>query len=302
MRKAYRRATGCDREGKEMIVYRNGFDLSESFRMAEHAALAYDEAEHRARAADMGFGFNWIERGAAQCAVLSSRKEILVVFPGTADPGDWVDDVRSICRVRWNDTLPGTVGRGFRRQAEAIWPEVETVVRRCAEHNTSAQVVLVGHSLGAAIATLTRVYLERRAGVAVEALYSFGSPRVGDLEFFEWYRRALNGQHWSIRNTRDDRADLVTRVPKRSWGFRHVGTPVILIENGLSFSPERWHEIRSRDPVGSWRCVRIIRQAAWDIRAHSMRETVDSLGRICRRLRNPADPAKAAGNTNGETR
>jgi len=47
-------------------------------------------------------------------------------------------------------------------------------------------MIVTGHSLGGAIATLAVAELISK-GIQVDNLYTFGSPRVGDSNFISWF-------------------------------------------------------------------------------------------------------------------
>jgi len=99
----------------------------------------------------------------------------------------------------------GLVHRGFDQALESVWPGVEAALSRI-----PCPVFYTGHSLGAALATLAAA---RRAPAA---LYTFGSPRVGDRAFIESLR------HVPAFRVVDD-IDGVTRMPPRILGFEHLG-------------------------------------------------------------------------------
>ena len=59
----------------------------------------------------------------------------------------------------------------------------------------SAQLVVSGHSLGAAVATHALVHLRKvfislyeKSGINVNEFITFGSPRVGDAKFSAWLK------------------------------------------------------------------------------------------------------------------
>jgi len=69
-------------------------------------------------------------------------------------------------------------------------------------------VALTGHSLGAALATLASMELRAGLNVSVEAVWTYGKPRVGDAHFVEAYIRAADRQGvypplWRVVQYRD---------------------------------------------------------------------------------------------------
>src|SRR5207248_1383780 len=78
---------------------------------------------------------------------------------------------------------------------------------------TQNEIFFTGHSLGAALATLA---ISRFAG-GNASLYTFGSPRCGNLTFAQRL-----GEHATLGEFRFvDHCDLVTRVPPAGLGYSH---------------------------------------------------------------------------------
>ncbi|GIL50703.1 hypothetical protein Vafri_6817 [Volvox africanus] len=92
------------------------------------------------------------------------------------------------------------------------------------------QVVVTGHSLGGALATLAAYELadRRTPARAVQkiAMYSFGAPRVGNKAFAEEFDR-LVPDAWRVTNSND----IIPSVP-RLMGYCHVGHAVRLGADG----------------------------------------------------------------------
>lgn len=81
----------------------------------------------------------------------------------------------------------GMVSDGFQTAFMHIWPSLISTLKKF------KRVVVTGHSLGAAIATLVSFALaEEKKGPSIVALYTFASPRVGDEKFVESMRRSLS--------------------------------------------------------------------------------------------------------------
>jgi pimeloyl-ACP methyl ester carboxylesterase len=137
------------------------------------------------------------------------KKLAVVAFRGTDsdDPTDLLDD-GALVQTEWR--TGGLVHSGF---ADAL-AEVEDNLLQALEL-TSCRVLITGHSLGAATATLLASL--RRP----DHLYTFGSPRVGNDEFVA----ALSG----VKASRFvDCCDMVTRVPPATLlldiNYEHFGT------------------------------------------------------------------------------
>jgi len=99
--------------------------------------------------------------------------------------------------------------------------------------STPWTILLTGHSLGGALATLCAYELAHleladagEAGVERLVVYNFGSPRVGSGAFASHFDASLPDA-WRVVNA----ADLVPRVP-RLMGYAHVGHAVPLRSDG----------------------------------------------------------------------
>jgi hypothetical protein len=132
----------------------------------------------------------------------------------------------------------GSVHAGF----QGAFAEVEPLLMRKLRElsGTGVRVWVTGHSLGAALATLTMARILRAvdegADLRVGGLYTFGSPRVGDAAFAAALssRAAARGVPLvRVRNA----DDAVTAIPGAALGYVHVGTLVHLEEGALTVAP-----------------------------------------------------------------
>jgi triacylglycerol lipase len=127
-----------------------------------------------------------------------------LAFRGTEqDPRDFMRDVEF--RPVPFPGRAGMVHRGFLEGLQSVWPRISDALERLA-----CPVFYAGHSLGAALATLAA------ATRSPAALYTFGSPMVGDAEFAATLSRVA-----VFRIVDGD--DVITHVPPERLGFAHVG-------------------------------------------------------------------------------
>ncbi|MDX1564932.1 MAG: lipase family protein [Phycisphaeraceae bacterium] len=147
----------------------------------------------------------WAREGTGECALIEAtdRDLAVLVFKGTSRLSDWLANF-DVVPSKWVGT--GRVHRGFASVAEKLW---EPFAEALQAHRN---IFYTGHSLGAALATLTAA-LHPPTG-----LCTFGSPRVGDEAFAE----SLAGVpiHRVVNHT-----DAVVRVPPSAAPFHymHVG-------------------------------------------------------------------------------
>jgi len=77
---------------------------------------------------------------------------------------------------------------------------------------------VTGHSLGAALATHAAAHITK-AGHKVIEFYNFGSPRVGNAKFSQWFDNIVKA-NTKARVTHSH--DPVPHLPLHDWGFNHI--------------------------------------------------------------------------------
>ncbi|GAB5388442.1 MAG: hypothetical protein Alpg2KO_14100 [Alphaproteobacteria bacterium] len=112
-----------------------------------------------------------IEANAARALVAETDDKTIIAFPGTDVRclRDWLRDFNGIS-TNW--VKGGRVHRGFASGLRAMWPQLAQEIKR-----RGKPVVIAGHSLGGAYATLAHTLLPQAM------TYSFGAPAVGDEDF-----------------------------------------------------------------------------------------------------------------------
>jgi hypothetical protein len=155
----------------------------------------------------------------------SGRRLGVVSFRGTDsdDPTDLGDDVDFLL-IPWQ--AGGKVHQGFANALAEVRPVLDPAVKAM-----GLPILFTGHSLGAALATVAASAY--RSAVAGSALYTFGSPRVGNAAFAATFD-GMDVQRYV------DCCDLVTRVPPAEMDYAHVAQPHYIDRNGLiTFDPNQ---------------------------------------------------------------
>lgn len=219
------------------------FNQANAWWLAEASTLAY---------ADEAFAVEWFkkagldtvrffDKNSTQCFVASNREFAVVAFRGSEV---WKRKGKTDTRVVaadfmtnadfWLTDWPrgGKVHRGFKNALDEVWEELFAYLT--ALQRGGRKIWMTGHSLGAALATLAA----DRYG-EVQGVYTFGSPRVGDLRFKEGYSnrayRLVNG------------SDIVTKIPPSGF-YMHVGELRLIDRKGkIAIQPT---EKISRPPSG----------------------------------------------------
>lgn len=150
---------------------------------------------------------------------------MFVGFRGTALLFDWkvnlrselvrVDSAKRITKHHWFEhyqieekkIISGGLHSGFAEEAVRITKRIFDVIPE-ADRSSIEHVVLAGHSLGGAVAAVSKLLITQWPATA----YIFGAPRYADVVFY------LNGfDNYPIQIRRP--GDLVPIVPPRSYGF-----------------------------------------------------------------------------------
>ncbi len=147
--------------------------------------------------------FNLPEAQANLLRAVDGSYQVLV-FRGTSKFQDWLANLNAPA-VRWWGK--GIVHKGFMEAFVKIWEVVAPVLQ-----DIHGPVFYTGHSLGGALATLTASLRAPRA------LYTFGSPRVGNRTFAESMEHV---QAYRVVN----RQDVVPTLPLPGGplDYCHVG-------------------------------------------------------------------------------
>lgn len=124
--------------------------------------------------------------------------------------------------------------RGFLR----VWKALEPHLADCIADKSIREIRITGYSHGGAIALLCHEYCRFHRPDCRTQTYSFGAPRIvwgkpGEtvMERFEGYTGVRNGK------------DIVTHLPPRIWGYRHVGSRLNLAD------PEHNGPVRAHTPA-----------------------------------------------------
>ncbi len=218
--------------GKADDFFQHGPISSDAALCAEMARLAYVKetahlTQYLARACfalTVPIGY---QTSGAQAFIATStagpNPVVVVAFRGTEaeDPSDLFTDAK-FAFTPWtvDGKVLGNVHDGFEASFRSIFP-TDGDLR--SKFKGSERVLITGHSLGAALATLA-------ASVFPPGhLYTFGSPLVGN----EAFRRSM---HDVDHGRYVDCCDLVTRVPPEFLGYVHVGARHYIDRHGSVLS------------------------------------------------------------------
>jgi hypothetical protein len=226
-------------------IFKAGQTYSPIQLAVEAARLAYYRAEeaHTERTrltealARVGFAdlTLFVDSKSGAAAFAAHRKDdgaALLSFRGTQpdDYKDLITDMRADL-VPWPESA-GRVHRGFADALRGLRSQILDWIEST-KPNT-AKLILTGHSLGAAMATLASTLWQSGW------LVTLGSPRVGDAEFIATVKAPQ-----IVRFV--DCCDVVTRVPPEIGGYTHIKAHRYLTRNARTIeNPDRWFVISDR--------------------------------------------------------
>jgi predicted lipase len=153
------------------------------------------------------------------------QKSVFLILRGTQTSKEWV---RNLDIDLTPFLLPdmGKVHGGFLHVYETVRDGILSVL---ATLDAGMNLYVAGHSLGAALATFAALDIEATTKHKVGALYTYGSPRVGDDEFVRVFNARFHQRSFRIANT----SDIVTSIPLpvpiagiTGGYFSHVDAPV----------------------------------------------------------------------------
>jgi hypothetical protein len=151
---------------------------------------------------------NFIEAAETQCFIASTPVATLLSFRGTESVGDWLADLNTA-----RTTRPyGVVHRGFYHAFTDVQSRIEQSLRTL----PGRRLVVTGHSLGGALATVAAAEWLSSGAFEVASVYTYGQPRAGNAAWQQLLDAKLGDRF--ARFVNDD--DIVPRVPP---GFVHAG-------------------------------------------------------------------------------
>lgn len=90
-------------------------------------------------------------------------------------------------------------------------------------HGQDTPILFTGHSLGGALATFAILDIKNTLKpTGTLKFYSFGSPRIGNDVFTDYFMKTLPNVYQRVTHY----TDVVVQIPPRQMGFNHAGNEV----------------------------------------------------------------------------
>lgn len=148
----------------------------------------------------------------------TGQQAIYVVFRGSESLQNWIDDL-SVELTTY--PAPGcsncNVHQGFYQAEQSCFQNVASQVKSLRAKYPSYQIVVTGHSLGAALSVLVSADLIN-GGIGNVRMFNFGSPRVFDTNGANYYNSLIKD-----RNRVTHHKDMVPHSPMHERFTHHSG-------------------------------------------------------------------------------
>lgn len=154
--------------------------------------------------------------------------QIVVAFRGSSNIKNWIADL-TFSKVPYpNSACSGCeVHEGFLEVWQSVQTQVLPDVQALANAHPNSQILVTGHSLGAAVSVHAALNIMLSTSFSGDLTnYNFGLPRDGNPAFAAWAASILpQGKVFRVTHSRDP----VPHVPPMDFGFLHCPT-------------ERWYD------------------------------------------------------------
>jgi hypothetical protein len=205
------------------------------------------------------------------CAFVASSDDYnLLVFRGTKIPQNWMTDLACTpARFDWIFTAAPALGEIHAGFGHCLSDGLKEIVATLAGKDQRKRLLVTGHSLGGALAAMAPVcFSVMNTNIRpVDAMYTFGQPRIGLHDFCNTYGRLMPNRLVRFIN----KQDLVPRVPLQGWDYSDEGTMIHFDSTGTPTlqSPE-WQNFLSRTLESFGEFFEIMSHVSVDVGDHSM--------------------------------
>jgi len=174
-----------------------------------------------------------------QAGIILNNNCISIVFRGTDTITDWLYDFDFIKRhIELNDI---EIHKGFYDQLMSIYDEILNNINIIILSKPYLEIYITGHSAGAAQGTILSYLLSKIYKNKIIKLITFGSPKVGNYEWYKHFNKINNIIYYRISNE----GDIVTKIP--NINYYHVGINIHLTNNNMYYNNDNGNDIIIED-------------------------------------------------------
>jgi predicted lipase len=160
-----------------------------------------------------------------QVGIVLNNNNITIVFRGTDTVTDWMYNCDFAKRHIELSNIE--IHKGFFDQLMSIYDELLNNINIIMNKIPNLNIYITGHSAGGAHATILAYLLKNIYKNKIIKLITFGSPKVGNLEWYNIFNNIENIIYYRITNE----GDIVTQIP--NINYYHVGINIHLLNNDI---------------------------------------------------------------------
>lgn len=159
----------------------------------------------------------------------SQTQALFTAFRGSTNTHNWIENIQAWRIAPYNDSSI-TVDKGFYKAYQYIKDALFVNLETMASKYNTRRVLVTGHSLGAAMATLMAYDIQLSNQYDIQYLVTFGSPRVGNNNF------AKKIDSFPITSFRVTHYyDIVPHVPEEILGYLHISNEIWYDETNSAY-------------------------------------------------------------------
>lgn len=162
----------------------------------------------------------------------SYTNSIFVAFRGSSNIQNWIDNIQISKISPYNDKTI-EVEKGFYKAYNYVRPNLLNNLPILAKKYKTTTLIITGHSLGAAMATLM-TYDIVTSFPTYKVLYfiNFGSPRVGNPSFVSSFSQHIGSTiHYRVTHY----YDIVPHMPEELLGYLHISNEIWYNEDNSQY-------------------------------------------------------------------
>ncbi len=157
--------------------------------------------------------------------IAQRKKNVYLIFRGTSTDQEWIRNFM-ISLVPYSLKNFGKVHTGFLQTYNLFRLPIKEALKG---EYPGRKLFIAGHSLGGALATVASPDIDAQMNRKVSAVYTYGSPRIGDKAFVTAFNRQFGERSFRVVNIEDVVGSIPPPVPiagNIGGYFSHVDTPV----------------------------------------------------------------------------
>ncbi|CAG2188554.1 unnamed protein product [Mytilus edulis] len=152
------------------------------------------------------------------------RRAIVLAYRGTKQLKQLIDEVQSVLLTSKSSIGIGSgeVQRYFKQAHDKLYGCVKASIHDQIQNYPEYDILITGHSLGGAIASIASARLVKEGVINTEkiALYTFGMPKVGDRQYAIEHNRLVNNS-WRVVHRNDPVPHVPTSIVLPNGSYHH---------------------------------------------------------------------------------